>query len=73
MEKSVERCVKTVTGVSKITHPSMGEVVLIEMLGKIGVSGVFIGRERASPGSDGGSKSRIRGYGGSKIWMPTRH
>ena len=36
------------------------------MLGKSGVSGVFIGREGASPGSDGGSKSKIRGYGGSK-------
>ena len=37
------------------------------MLGKRGVSGVFIGRGGASPRSDGGSKSEIRGYGGSKI------
>ena len=37
------------------------------MLGKRGVSGVFIGRGGASPRSDGGSKSKIRGYGGSKI------
>ena len=37
------------------------------MLGKSGVSGVFIGGVRASPRSDGGSKSEIRGYGGSKI------
>ena len=36
------------------------------MLGKSGVSGVFIGREGASPREDGGSKSKIRGYGGSK-------
>ena len=37
------------------------------MLGKRGVSEVFIGGVRASPRSDGGSKSEIRGYGGSKI------
>ena len=37
------------------------------MLGKRWVSGVFIGSVRASPRSDGGSKSEIRGYGGSKI------
>ena len=36
------------------------------MLGKMGVSGVFIGREGASPREDGGSKSKTRGYGGSK-------
>ena len=36
------------------------------MLGKMGVSGVFIGRGRASPREDGGSKFKIRGYGGSK-------
>ena len=36
------------------------------MLGKRGVSGVFIGRERASPREDGGSKFKTRGYGGSK-------
>ena len=36
------------------------------MLGKRGVSGVFIGREGASPREDGGSKFKIRGYGGSK-------
>ena len=36
------------------------------MLGKRGVSGVFIGSLRASPREDGGSKSKIRGYGGSK-------
>ena len=39
----------------------------MEMLGKRGVSEVFIGSLRASPRSDGGSKSEIRGYGGSKI------
>ena len=38
----------------------------MEMLGKRGVSGVFIGGLRASPRPDGGSKSKIRGYGGSK-------
>ena len=37
------------------------------MLGKRGVSEVFIGGGRASPRSDGGSKFEIRGYGGSKI------
>ena len=36
------------------------------MLGKRGVSGVFIGGEGASPRATGGSKSKIRGYGGSK-------
>ena len=38
------------------------------MLGKMGVSGVFIGGEGASPRRTGGSKSEIRGYGGSKIY-----
>ena len=38
------------------------------MLGKMGVSGVFIGREGASLRARGGSKSEIRGYGGLKIW-----
>ena len=36
------------------------------MLGKRGVSGVFIESQKASPREDGGSKSKIRGYGGSK-------
>ena len=39
----------------------------MEMLGKRGVSEVFIGSLGASPRSDGGSKSEIRGCGGSKI------
>ena len=39
----------------------------MEMLGKSGVSGVFIVGLRASPRRTGGSKSEIRGYGGSKI------
>ena len=39
------------------------------MLGKMGVSGVFIGREGASPREDGGSKFKTRGYGGLKIRM----
>ena len=43
------------------------------MLGKRGVSGVFIGGERASPREDGGSKSEIRGYGGSKNTDATLH
>ena len=43
------------------------------MLGKMGVSGIFIGREGASPREDGGSKSKIRGYGGSKNTDATRH
>ena len=42
----------------------------MEMLGKRGVSGVFIGGVRASPRSDGGSKSEIRGYGGLKYTVP---
>ena len=43
------------------------------MLGKMGVLGVFIEREGASPREDGGSKFKIRGYGGSKNTDATRH